>query len=267
VLATVCTLRTHGSGNVAIQYFDSSMLQAPVGKLVARMLRALPAIDDERIARGHISSFSTRQSINVVWGVSKLALHDAALYEVSASLLIPRMADVGDRGLAMLASAFGSGDVQARLRREIALPMLCAVSDAALSRVEKGKIIPDVLAQCIWHLWEASTAAARDTWGNVRQVSAADKTQQPCIGTSAKPISAAEEGGDVIEEVSAGTAPGALAMRPAGGAMVPSDKQSVRATPRGLRDCVRSLVGALSTIPPQVRVPTSLRSHISSSWH
>ena len=122
------------------------VVQEPVGKLVVRMLRPLPAVGDERISRGHLSSFLPRHHINVLWGISRLGLHSEALYDACAGHLIPQMKGVGDQGLAMLASVFGGGFPHARRSSRLALPLLCAVGDSAHARVLRGSIIPDAVS-------------------------------------------------------------------------------------------------------------------------
>lgn len=246
-----------------------SMLQEPVGKLVVRMLRPLPAVGDERISRGHLSSFSPRHHINVLWGLSKLGLHSTALYDTSAALLIPHMVGVGDKGLAMLASVFGGGFAHTRQKSQLALPLLCSVADSAHARVLQGRIIPDALAQCIWHLWVAAAAPSGAVGFTQQQLSRAEQNNcaKRLLAASAcgEPIHASEELDSIPAGGHAVSAGDLLAMQPAEGAVATQQRASaVSATPRSLHDCVHTLVSALGTIRPQVR---AFYAFYDLTWH
>lgn len=233
-----------------------------MGKLAVRMLRPLPPVPDERVSRGHLTSFEPRHHIHVLWGLSTLGLHSTPLYDSSLALLTPQMGDVGDRGLAMLASVFGGGSGNARNHCRLALPLLCAIGDCAKRRVLKGSIVPDALAQCIWNLWLAAKAPA----GCKQALLPSDRTLSAkrllAVASSYKPILIEPEDasvGSVIASQDVLMLPGHTEdMEHA--LSVHSETQAVTATPQALLDCVGRLVSALGTTRPEVRAISELLS-------
>ena len=126
-------------------------MQAPACKMVHRMLRPLPLVDDPRVAHGHISSFTTRQLTNTLWAFARLELHSAALYDAGAMALLPQMRAVADKGLVELAATYTSPAVKRVTMAQRAMPL--AVAMAVSSRVHRGQIVPNALAEACWLLW------------------------------------------------------------------------------------------------------------------
>jgi hypothetical protein len=137
---------------------SSEALQVPLTHFVRHMLRRLPNIPDERIARGHLATFETRQLCATIWAFGRLGLHSRALYEAAALKLLRRRHEVADKGLVELADVFSQSAVQTLTQSHSAV--LYMVATEAATRVRQASFVPNALAQVLWALWSASQHAS-----------------------------------------------------------------------------------------------------------
>lgn len=127
-------------------------MQVPVGKLLSHMVRPLPLVSDDRIARGHLSTFSLSQLTMSLWALARLRLHSAALYSGASMHLMRCRAQLSDKALSELAATFTVPAVHAASAGSAAV--LAMVADVTRVRVSRGRLIPDVLAEVLWNMWQ-----------------------------------------------------------------------------------------------------------------
>jgi hypothetical protein len=127
------------------------------------MLRPLPNVPDQRVAHGHIFSFTPRQLVTFVWSMARLGLHSRVVYDTCGMLLYRKLKAVGDKGLTMLASTYSLPTV--RSCSSIAPGLLHRIGMEAKARVESGSFVPTALADLLWELWLSDGARSRKLEG------------------------------------------------------------------------------------------------------
>jgi hypothetical protein len=123
-------------------------VQENLSSLVQHVLRPLPPVPDERIARGHILTFEARQLTNSVWALATLGLHAPALYHAAARQLQLQIPRAADKALAAVADTYSQPIVRAST--SASMPLLLTVLRSLRQRVAGGAVLPSTLAAVIW---------------------------------------------------------------------------------------------------------------------
>ena len=214
------------------------------------MLRPIPNIPDERVARGHIDTFEPRQLCTTLWALAKLGLHSSELYAAAAPLLMRMRRDIGDKGLAELAATYTRPAVQTATNTHRAV--LLMVARATAERVQAGSMVPSALGETLWDLWRCQAHSNDGSNGTAR------------LSDDMRLVLRAG-----VEQRDDATGPQGLLALDAGAAgsmLAEADDQvlQLNVTDAVLADAVRSIVQALADLSESVRrfckLPLSDRS-------